>query len=300
MKINTLKSFYEHRTNANNTIGTEIGHFNIVEVESLKVPNKDEPKYNRRSYFKISYVEGKSQINYINKRIAIDGPTLVFTNPVSPYDWETDGEPQTGYVCIFTADYLAHFIDLQQCLLFSTEVNSVVPLSEITIPLIKDIFLRMRLELGSDYRFKHDLIRHMLLEVIHYAQKEISPFAGIEKQHSAYERIYLRFAALLNDQFSGKTVKNGDIKKSPAFFASEIGIHINHLNKALQAITGQSTTKLIQKRTLEEAMFLLKSSKLSVKEIAWKLGFEQANHFSVFFKRNIHQAPHVFRTAGSD
>jgi len=300
MKIKNIKSFYENSLIANSSPALEIGHFNILKVEDLIIPNKPHPELSRRSFFKISYVEGKSTIHYVNRTISINGPTLVFTNPLSPYDWEVNGEPQTGYVCIFTADFVKHFINLQKCPLFASAENSVLPLPIDLTAVVKDIFLRIAKELDGNYKFKYDLIRHMLLEIIHYGLKEHSHETIIDQQRPSYERIYLLFITLLDEQFLSIGTSGRNINKSPAFFAEEIGLHINHLNKALKAITGQNTTQLIQKKTLEEAMFLLKSTTLSVKEIAWKLGFEQANYFASFFKRNIHQAPHVFRAAVND
>ena len=74
------------------------------------------------------------------------------------------------------------------------------------------------------------------------------------------------------------------------------------LNKAPKTIANQfkllgqeSPSKIIQQRILAEAKRYLLFSPLSVKEIGFKLGFEDANSFSHFFKRITNIAPSEFR-----
>jgi len=52
---------------------------------------------------------------------------------------------------------------------------------------------------------------------------------------------------------------------------------------------------LINERLLQEAKILLKSTNWTITEIAWSLGFEEANHFSSFFKSRTNETPNKFR-----
>lgn len=58
---------------------------------------------------------------------------------------------------------------------------------------------------------------------------------------------------------------------------------------------GDTTSGLINKRIIQEAKVLLKGTVWSISEIAWTLGFEEANHFSSFFKRHTSFTPRQFR-----
>ena len=79
--------------------------------------------------------------------------------------------------------------------------------------------------------------------------------------------------------------------KKPADFASELAVHINHLNAVVRETTGKSTRQLIAGRLLNESKALLYYSDWSVADIAYSLGFEYPNHFTAFFKRITGQTP---------
>jgi len=85
------------------------GHFDIIKVEDLSLPNGKPARYSKRTYYKISLVTGHSKIHYADAVFEISGTTLLFTNPKIPYNWERISEEQTGYVCLFTDDFFKGF-----------------------------------------------------------------------------------------------------------------------------------------------------------------------------------------------
>jgi AraC-like DNA-binding protein len=108
------------------------------------------------------------------------------------------------------------------------------------------------------------------------------------------------FNELLERQFPVE-LSNQKIKfSSPAAFARQLNIHVNHLNKALKETTGQTTTQLINARLVQEAKILLKSTNWTIAEIGWCLGFEEPNHFSGFFKNKTKITPMKFRQSAID
>jgi AraC-like DNA-binding protein len=56
-------------------------------------------------------------------------------------------------------------------------------------------------------------------------------------------------------------------------------------------ITKKSPLEIIRERLISEAKRLLFYSDKSIKEIAYELGFEDAAHFSKFFKNYTNQNP---------
>jgi AraC family transcriptional activator of pobA len=59
----------------------------------------------------------------------------------------------------------------------------------------------------------------------------------------------------------------------------------------------KSLLLVIQERVLLEAKRLLFYTEKTSKEIAYELGFEDANHFSKFFKKHTGQTPTDFKKA---
>ncbi len=78
-------------------------------------------------------------------------------------------------------------------------------------------------------------------------------------------------------------------------YASEIHISPKHLSHTLKTLTGKSAKEIIQDRLLLEAKRLLLHTPWSIKEVAYKIGFEEPLHFSGFFKKKTGVSPSDFR-----
>jgi len=293
-EILELTAFYKH-IDASEPVKNEIGHFNIFKVEDLLMPKNKKVTYSRRSFYKVSLVTGHSKIHYADQCIEVFETALVFTNPMIPYFWERISETHSGYVCIFTEDFFSRFGNIKEYPVFQHADTAVIPLTADETPKYRELFSRMSDELHGDYIYKYDLLRNLLMEVIHGAQK-MQPASGSTAAGSnASERITSLFAELLERQFPIE-LNNQVIKlNSPSAFAGQLNIHVNHLNKALKEITGKTTSQLISSRLLQEARILLKSTNWTIAEIGWSLGFEEPNHFSSFFKSRAKSTPKKFR-----
>jgi AraC family transcriptional activator of pobA len=51
----------------------------------------------------------------------------------------------------------------------------------------------------------------------------------------------------------------------------------------------------IVEKTIAEAKFLLRNSDISIKEIAYRLGFAESPHFSNYFKKHTKISPVLYR-----
>jgi AraC family transcriptional activator of pobA len=296
-----LQTFYKHINQASGPVQEEIGHFNIFRIEDILQPTlKQSTTYSRRNFFKISLITGHNKLHYADQSIEIDGSALVFTNPLVPYLWERISEAQSGYVCVFTEAFLSRFGPVREYPVFQFADTAIIPLSPEEMERFKTQFVSMSEELHGDYVYKYDLLRNLVMEVIHRAQK-MQPAAGnVPAGSNAAERITGLFAELLERQFPIEFSNQVIQLHAPADFAAQLRIHVNHLNKALKEITGRTTSQLIAERILQEAKILLKSTNWAIAEIASCLGFEEPNHFSSFFKTREKVTPNKFRQARID
>ncbi len=99
--------------------------------------------------------------------------------------------------------------------------------------------------------------------------------------------LYEKFIDLLEINFMRE--------KSVKFYADTLATHANNLNSIVKKLSGFSAKEVIQNRLILEAKYLLASSTLSVKEIAFELGFEDQNYFSHFFKELMNITPLEYR-----
>ncbi|WP_031527531.1 helix-turn-helix domain-containing protein [Dyadobacter crusticola] len=254
--------------------------------------------YNRRDFYKVSLImTGRSKLLYANRGIEIAGPALVFTNPLIPYSWEVINEDPTGYFCIFTDTFLHHGgrnESLQDSPLFKVGGDPIYNLSAEQAHYLESIFLRIRQESDSEYMYKLDVIRNQVSLIIHEAIK-MQPSIGYFSPSNASSRIAKLFLSLLEKQFPVDSPENTLKLKKASDYADSLSVHVNHLNAAVQEVTGKSTTAHINERLLTEAKSLLQYTEWSVADIAFSLGFEYASYFNNFFKKHSGITPLVFR-----
>lgn len=295
-----LQTFYKQINQASEATQNEIGHFNIFKVEDLLLQHHKQISYSRRNFYKVSLVTGHSKIHYADQSIEVFETVLVFTNPMIPFFWERVSETHSGFVCIFTEAFFNRFTNLKAYPVFQGASTGVIPLSATDAQQIGQLFTKMFDELHSDYAYKYDLLRNYLMETIHWAQK-MQPAVGTHTTGAnAAERITGLFAELLERQFPIELSNQIIQLRSPSDFAAQLNVHVNHLNKALKEITGQTTSQLINDRLIQEAKILLKSTNRTINEIAWSLGFQEPNHFSGFFKNHTKLTPKRFRQSDID
>jgi len=183
---------------------------------------------------------------------------------------------------------------LQDSSLFKAGGDSVFFLDDTQKEYIYNIFSRMRQEFDSEYVYKYELMRSQVNLIIHEAIKMQPAVAYITPQNAA-TRIAKLFLSLLEKQFPVDSPRFALKLKKAGDYANKLAVHVNHLNAAVQEITGKSTTTHINEKIVLEAKSLLTHTDWSVAEIAYSLGFEYASYFNNFFKKHTTTTPLALR-----
>lgn len=79
--------------------------------------------------------------------------------------------------------------------------------------------------------------------------------------------------------------------------ASQINLSPKYLSDCLKQLTGQTTQQIIHDRIIDHAKDILATTELTIKEIAFQLGFEQPQSFNKLFKSKLNQSPLEFRNS---
>lgn len=301
MTNSSIDDFYKKATaKLPEGITKEIGHFNVFETEKLfdkKTGNRIMP-YSRREYYKISLIKGRNRAEYADKIIDIPESALLFATPRIPYHWLPQDSNQSGFFCIFTADFLSRSkvgVVLDELPIFQPGELPVFQLSATATEELEYIFRKMHKEINSDYAYKYDLLRNLVLELIHYGQK-LQPMPALRSTQNASDRIASLFIELLERQFPIESPQQRLGLRSAKDYADRLAVHVNHLNKVLKEITSHTTTEILSNRITQEAKILLKQTDWNISEIAYTLGFDDLAHFSNFFKKQTSFAPLAFRS----
>ncbi|MDR6368915.1 AraC-like DNA-binding protein [Chryseobacterium bernardetii] len=116
-----------------------------------------------------------------------------------------------------------------------------------------------------------------------YSQKNISPASG---ENRALQ-LCRAFRILVRKDF--KTMK------SPSEYAEVLNITRGYLTETVREVTGKPAQHWIHQEILIEAKRLLVFTNLSVKEVAYELGYSDHTYFSRLFSKLEDQSPSQFR-----
>lgn len=294
--VTSLEEFYREMGFVNQNGLGEIGHFNVFNIASVSKRFRETKvmPYNRRAYYKISLINGRNRAEYADKVIDINKYALLFASPRVPYNYVPLDEDQSGAFCIFTREFIASSIGIDDLPVFKPGGYPVFLLNKAQVKEVAAIYEKMFKELSSDYAFKYDLLKNYVIELIHYGQK-LQPDLDSYSSHNAAARVTGLFVELLERQFPITSPQQQLTLRTAHDYADRLAVHVNHLNKVLKEHTGKTTTDVISQRISQEAKILLKQTDWNVSEIAFVLGFEEVAHFSNFFKKHVGSSPLHFR-----
>ena len=139
--------------------------------------------------------------------------------------------------------------------------------------------------LSSNHKLRAlgSLLQLFLIQIESYQSNQ----EGIDNFDSRTSCLVRDFKSLVDDGF------NEHHKVS--FYADHLNLTSKHLSTTLKKLTGRTAKEHIQDRILLEAKILLLHTDIRLKEVAYKIGFEEPVHFSSFFKKTMNMSPSDYR-----
>jgi AraC family transcriptional activator of pobA len=133
---------------------------------------------------------------------------------------------------------------------------------------------------ANNFDMMKALLKVLLLKLISVKELE---FPG----HDIHQKRVYDFLMLLESNF--QTVTNID------FYAGKLGISSKRLNQILKEKLDKTGTQIIHDRIILEAKRRIIHTEVTIKEIAYDLGFSDRPYFSRFFKKQTGQTPEAFQ-----
>ncbi|MBC3788404.1 helix-turn-helix domain-containing protein [Spirosoma utsteinense] len=271
------------------------GQVNVYRIEDTDRPASF--PHVRRDFYKIELMtQAQGVLGYANQRVTVSGSVLIFVSPLIPYSWERIAGHEMGFVCLFRKEFISSQLragPMANSPLFSVGPSPIVFPESAVVQRLSNIFGQMMAEMVSGYVNKADLLRNYVQLIIHEGLKAAPAVPAYRVDSVA--RISAMFVDLLNRQFPIASPRHTLRLRNASEFARMIGVHANHLNKALKAVTHKTTTEHITEKIVEEAKALLGHSDWSVADIGYCLGFEHTTNFNSFFKKHTHLPPGKYR-----
>ena len=266
----------------------------INEEQSYKTPPYSGLEFDCYAVFLKENINCK--LKYGGCSYDFDSGTMVFIGPNQKIGITKDSsfKPQ-GYALLFHPDFLKGSLlnlDIKHYPFFSYSVNEALHLSEKEHKLIVNILKSFKKELNhnTDNHSGNILLSTLKLLLDHCSRFYERQFITREHIHSTFLK---KFKVLLSDFYQSES---HEIKvPSVAYFAQSLNLSTNYFGDLIRKETGFSAQQYIQKHIIHIAKYELEHSELTIKEIAYRLGFKYPQHFSRLFKKKTGFTPHQYK-----
>lgn len=99
----------------------------------------------------------------------------------------------------------------------------------------------------------------------------------------------------ISKEFGQLVIQNYSKERSVAWYAQKLHITHAHLCTTVKQITGKTCIEIISEMVIMDAKSQLKSSNLSIRDIAYSLNFTNMSFFGKYFKRHVGIGPQEYR-----
>ncbi|MDB4919017.1 MAG: AraC family transcriptional regulator [Mucilaginibacter sp.] len=223
--------------------------------------------------------------------------TIYFTNP-GHYKSHVWLEIQDAYLVTLSESFLKENVHPDVFVEFPFLLAETVQ-PRVLAPAVFAEFEQLYLQIQNAYisdspyrtRVMGNLFVVLLLKIKEYFWKDYNPIYEGNRSSQIVKTFKMNLEKHYRDLRSGKVHQVLRLQD----YADEQSLHPNYLSNVIKSKTGKAISTWIAEKTIAEAKSLLQNSTISIKEIAYLLGFSEATHFSSYFKKYTDLSPVLFR-----
>lgn len=215
--------------------------------------------------------------------IVIQDQAIYFTNPQNVIMKE-DVSLLWSIGLAFTDEFLAlQDITLRSLPILNDQHVHELILTEPDQVFVADLFEKLAVEYKREGEWQQKMILAHLTVLLTYLSRSYTEQYGRVKD----QNLLKKYQSYIDTHFrEWHEIGN---------YAGLMNLSAGHLSEMVKAQSGKPAIKHIHDRLVLEAKRLLFHSEISLKEIAFDLGFTDASYFSRFFKRETGQPPADYR-----
>lgn len=262
----------------------------------MKTVNAKQPPF-RHEFYCIALRNAGSNKEVLGKPL---NSNLFFNSPYQIISWDIKPDWQGWYI-IFDRDFLGQNPSWQNFIIdfpfFRLDRVSPMNLPFEDAKLANNLFQQVYSEYHSENKDKFLFIQSftqvLLLITKRYFDKSVLNNNTIQTNRTADILLVSRFQSMLETLMTNEEA-DAEIRY-PSYYADKLMVHPNHLNAVVKRITGKTASAIIQNQLITLAKSLLHQTSLSIKEIAYRLHFNEPTHFNSFFKKITAFTPQQYR-----
>lgn len=269
----------------------------LINNSAGTIPLEKLPNPHVLSFYKISYkMNFQGKFKYGQHYYDFDEGGMFFVSPnqiTGAHDVISD---QSGYTLLIHPDFLLGYELARKVKaygFFSYSIHEALHLSEKEKTMIIAVFESIEEELnGRIDNFSQDVVISQIELLLNYANRFYSRQFITRKAVSS--DLLQRVEEILQAYFQSRNEKQKGLP-TVQFLSAQLNVSASYLSDMLRSLTGQNAQQHIHNHLIQNAKEQLSTSKASISEIAYELGFEHPQSFSKFFKLKTSMSPLDFR-----
>lgn len=216
---------------------------------------------------------------------------MSFFAPGQVHSWEenTVNAGRWGWMLAFHPDFIRRYplgAKIGRLKFFSYDVREALHISDMERNIMENIESEYRQNTGTHTQ---GIIVSQLEVLLNYSERFYT--RQFQTRSSVEPDILTRVHYLLQKHIDGHHKEFISVNA----IASELNMSPHYLSDLLRSRTGMNTQQHIHAFLIERAKSMLVTTRLSVSEIAYRLGFEYPQHFNRLFKSKTGITPSEYR-----
>ncbi|HTJ50833.1 MAG TPA: AraC family transcriptional regulator [Cyclobacteriaceae bacterium] len=254
----------------------------------------------RPSYFSFVFVkDGHGKYTTDDLTFDTEPGTIYFTNPGhhKAFEWF---DMKELYLITLSESFLKENVHpeiFEEFPFLLAETVRPRTLTQTAFAEFENLYLQILKEYNSSSPYKNRIIGNLfvvlLLKIKEYFWADYNPIYEGNRSSQIVKTFKENLEKHYRDLAGGKVQVLFQVQD----YAKLQSLNPNYLSNVIKSKTGQSISNWISDKTIAEAKSLLKNSSISIKQIAFQLGFSESNHFSNYFKKHTNFTPNAFRKA---
>jgi len=267
----------------------------MVKYDSDEISRENAGRSFLVDFYKVSFKENFSgHVKYGQGYYDFEEGGLAFLAPNQLITMSTEESCyEDGYNLYFHADLIRNYQlgkNIHQYGFFTYAVNEALFLSDKEKKVLVGLFENIAAELENNTdTFSQDVLVSQIELLLNYSNRYYN------RQFLTRKAVHHDLISEMDAYLAGRFEEQlGGIPTVPEV-AGHLHVSPRYLTDMLKTLTGQSAQQLIHDRLIEKAKVTLSTTRLTIAEIAYQLGFEHPQSFNKLFKRYTNLSPNVFR-----
>jgi AraC family transcriptional activator of pobA len=255
------------------------------------------PIYDVLSFYKITFItHNAGRLKYGRDYYDYDEGSMLFMAPNQLVGSTEYNSKTYCYILLIHPDFLlGHPLaaKIRQYGYFAYSANEALHLSESERKTILSIYEIMEQELNSRVdEFSQEVVIAQIDLLLSYVNRFYKRQFITRKVVN--NDILQKTETILDDYFNNlRSLHEG--LPTVQFLSEQLNLSPGYLSDMLRSLIGLNAQQYIHEKLIAKAKERLSTTKLSVAEIAYELGFEHSQSFSKLFKSKTNQSPLEFR-----